>query len=282
MSALPRRKQGSLHQKRILLSFFIAVALIAVAGFIVIQFQERNRVHLVAEYETYQLATLLLEEYQNSPSIDFTKIDNLVSFGVYSSRGDPIYKTALAPERVEASTTKEPVRFTRDKVRLVLRVGGVMGLRDGHMNRGEAPLRGIGVNPLTSRFFYIEYAAPALAQRVSLVSLAGILASFALVIAFVLIFILFRRLESYQANEAKNRELVALGEASRTLAHEIKNPLATILIRCGLIRKRFGEQGLEDATIIEGETNRIVTLVDTIREFLISGEEHHESNDQKG
>lgn len=282
MDTVKPEKQGSLHQKKILFLFVIAVALIATAGFVVIQIQERNRIHLVAEYEAYQFATLLLEEFQNNTALDYEKIDNLVAFGVYSASGTPIYRTALAPENVEVSVASGNVRFIHERVRLLLRVGGAMSLRDGHMGRGEVPLQRMSGAPLQSRYFYIEYAAPALVQKISLVSLMGILAIIALLAAFGIIFTLFRRLESLRALEAKNKELFALGEASRTLAHEIKNPLATILIRCGLIRKRFGEQGLEDATIIEGETNRIVQLVDKIREFLISGEEHHESNDQKG
>jgi signal transduction histidine kinase len=249
----------------------IAVAIVAVAGFVFVLVQEKNKIHLAAEYQAYQFATLLLQEAQGNYSLDYEKIDDLVAFGVYSSEGNALFRTTQAPKKVKYPDAMEDVRIDRDKIRLLLRVGGGMSIRYGPMKRADGPAHGRAGDPPMERFFYIEYAAPVLAQRISPMSLVGILASFALLFAFGLIGILFRRLEAFRAMEAKNMELAALGDASRILAHEIKNPLAIILLRCGLIKKRFGEEGADDATVIEEETRRIASLVDRIRQVLISG-----------
>jgi len=252
---------------------FIVVALVAIAGFLIISLQERSRTRLVAEYQAYQFATMLVQEGQNNPALDYETIDNLVAFGMYGYNGDALIRTALAPSHVASGASSEQVTFLRDRIRLIFRVGGGSANADPHMVRGAQANRGMPGNPMMSRYFYIDYAAPALSQRIPAGALAGGLGGFALLLAFGLIVVLYRRLESYKAIESKNEQLMALEGASRSLAHEIKNPLATIMMRCGLIKKRFGDAGIEEATVIEDETNRIARLVDRIRESLISGEE---------
>ncbi|MCX7025952.1 MAG: hypothetical protein NT061_00365 [Spirochaetes bacterium] len=60
MDTKMRGEKKSFRQKRILIGIFITVAFIAIAGFALIQFQERDRIHLVAEYQAYPFASLLL------------------------------------------------------------------------------------------------------------------------------------------------------------------------------------------------------------------------------
>ena len=251
---------------------FLAVALISVAGFTNLLFQERKRIHLVAEFQAYQFATSLFQEFQSNPSLDFSKIDDLVGFGIYASSGDAVLRTAAAPVSVTDADVSGDARISKNRIKLLLRVGGGMPIREGRMRRPDFQNHIMGGGPLAGRYVFIEYSAPALANDLSAASFVGILASLALIFAFILIFKMFQRLESYRAKEADNRQLVALGEASRTLAHEIKNPLAIILLDCALIKKRSGGIDNKEILGIEEETNRIVDLLGRIRELLISGE----------
>ena len=258
---------------------FLAVALISVAGFTNLLFQERKRIHLVAEFQAYQFATSLFQEFQSNPSLDFSRVVDLVGFGIYASSGDAVLRTAAAPVSVTDADVSGDARISKNRIRLLLRVGGRMPIREGRMRRPDFQNHIMGGGPLAGRYVFIEYSAPALANDLSAASFVGILASLALIFAFILIFKMFQRLESYRAKEADNRQLVALGEASRTLAHEIKNPLAIILMDCALIKKRSGGIDNKEILGIEEETNRIVDLLGRIRELLISGEPRHESRD---
>lgn len=273
MDRMTQQHRGSIAQERILMVAFVVVALVAIAGFVIISMQERGRTRLVAEYQAYQFATMLVQEGQNNPALDYDKIDDLVAFGMYGYNGEALVRTALAPSHIAAGAMSEQVSFLQNRIRLTFRVGGGFAAPDPHLGRGTQASRGMPGNPMMSRYFYIDYSAPALSQRLPAGALAGALGGVALLLAFGLIVVLYRRLESYKAIESKNRQLTALEGASRSLADEIKNPLATIMLRCGLIKKRFGEAGSDEALAIEAETNRIARLVDRIRESLISGED---------
>jgi signal transduction histidine kinase len=85
---------------------------------------------------------------------------------------------------------------------------------------------------------------------------------------------MFRRNEVLAAQELQSRELIQLGEAARTLVHEIKNPLGIMRIQTARIRKGLGEDPKGQTTaataIIDGEIRRLSDLADRIREFLKS------------
>ena len=107
----------------------------------------------------------------------------------------------------------------------------------------------------------------------------------ALISLFAVLIFVFRHNEDLTAREIETRELVQLGEAARTLVHEIKNPLGIMRIQTAKIRRaapppeaapegwaeRRAAQLKESADIIEGEIMRLSGLADRIREFLKSG-----------
>ena len=65
----------------------------------------------------------------------------------------------------------------------------------------------------------------------------------------------------------KEDKLKILGSAQRRLAHEIKNPVAAILMQVSLIERLHPDQ-VEEYDIIKKEANRVLTLTDRIREFM--------------
>ena len=67
---------------------------------------------------------------------------------------------------------------------------------------------------------------------------------------------------------AAQQQLAQLGEASRTLSHEIKNPLSAIRIQTGILRKTLPEANRDDLRIIEEEVSRLNLLTDRIGDFL--------------
>ena len=127
-------------------------------------------------------------------------------------------------------------------------------------------------------------------ERAQLFIVAGII-SLMLVGLYAVLIQVSRRNENLKAREAETRELVQLGEAARTLVHEIKNPLGIMRIQTAKIRRASGTAGhpieaegesqslrekragqlAEAADSIDGEIARLSGLADRIREFLKPG-----------
>jgi signal transduction histidine kinase len=103
----------------------------------------------------------------------------------------------------------------------------------------------------------------------------------ALCLLYVLLLGSFRRNEELRNRELRNRELVELGEAARTLAHEIKNPLAIVRIQTASLRRAatapaavkeaLEAKVLAGVEIIDEELRRLAGLSDRIRDFLKGG-----------
>jgi two-component system sensor histidine kinase HydH len=90
--------------------------------------------------------------------------------------------------------------------------------------------------------------------------------------ALAALFVLFGRMyvnnSRYRQQLESQRQLVHLGEAARTLTHEIKNPLSAIGLRLSILKKTVGDDSREDLDIIQEELDRLNELSSRIREFL--------------
>lgn len=144
-----------------------------------------------------------------------------------------------------------------------------------------------------SYFVWMEYSTNSLSAEKLQFYLVAAMISLALAGLFVVLILVFRHNEDLTARELETRELVQLGEAARTLVHEIKNPLGIMRIQTAKIRRaasspeaasldasddvakdasgRRGVQLKDSADIIEAEIMRLSGLADRIREFLKSG-----------
>ncbi len=128
-----------------------------------------------------------------------------------------------------------------------------------------------------ARYVWLEYAMgpDRRKQEAELYSFAALI-SLALIGLYCYLLVLYRRNVQLKEQDARNRELVELGSAARTLVHEIKNPLAVIRIQTSAMRRQLPADtppGVEHASrLIDEEVDRLSTLSDRIREFLKSGE----------
>lgn len=89
-----------------------------------------------------------------------------------------------------------------------------------------------------------------------------------LILIFLGTTLLYRKNLAYRKNELRNRELVQLGEAARTLAHEIKNPLGAIRIQTATLQKVLPAPFHRNLQVITEEVDRLRLLVDKVGEFL--------------
>lgn len=84
--------------------------------------------------------------------------------------------------------------------------------------------------------------------------------------AFVLRMYLENR--RYKEQMVKQENLVNLGQAARTLAHEIKNPLSAITIQIALLKRQLPDEYRDDLQLMEHETERLIQLTNRISDFL--------------
>ena len=88
-----------------------------------------------------------------------------------------------------------------------------------------------------------------------------------LVFLAFLIMQIYNKFAAMRDDLKQKNDLVSLGSATRRLAHEIKNPVAAILMQVSLLERMHPDQA-EEYEVIKTEGKRIANLTDRIREFM--------------
>lgn len=140
------------------------------------------------------------------------------------------------------------------------------------------------VQPRAAQVAWLEYGLrPALRREEASLYGVALAVSALLAALYVLLLLLYRRNAELREREVRNRELVELGGAARTLVHEMKNPLAVIRIQTAALRRQVPAEALARVApaskIIDEEVERLSSLSDRIREYLRSGEGRPEELD---
>jgi two-component system sensor histidine kinase HydH len=79
---------------------------------------------------------------------------------------------------------------------------------------------------------------------------------------------LYLRNREYREKIEAQKNLVVLGTAAGTLAHEIKNPLLSIRLQTGILRKIISGKGQDEIGIIEEEVTRLSELTYRVNDYL--------------
>ena len=303
------KKNSAVRRILFIISALVLMSAVALLWFNIVR--ESSRRELLMEYEAFRKSSEIADEYRRdnafSPSID----KKVMGFGFYKVDGSLIQKYGTAPgvltipqilftqgqesrDRGLPGSVSSSFSDNRNSIRL-LRYSGLM-------NFNRSPGMGMGRNRLDSiqapsppglansamifqalsnpHFIWIEYSADDFMGEKLFSYIVAILVTLSLVAFYVLLVGMFMKNEQLLARELESRELVQLGEAARTLVHEIKNPLGIMRIQTSKIRRNAAGTDLESsATIIEGEILRLSMLADRIREFLKSSQAKIEALD---
>jgi two-component system sensor histidine kinase HydH len=289
-----------------------AIALGALIGLVwAVILREAEARKVTEEFEALRMATGLAEAFMEDPN--FSELgESVIGFGLYSRKGEAIVRRGSAPQTYPYGESELPMaeRTRGGGAILMVRPIGAWALKAPGMMRGrmrprmmaeplpaapranppgpgrafdgspsEEPAAGpqpwMAGNP--PRVVWLEYRLRSEARREE-AALYGIAAMVSIVLAalYFLLLVFYRRNAELSERDARNRELVELGGAARTLVHEIKNPLAVIRIQTAAMRRQIPGEALprvEAASrIIDEEVERLSSLSDRIREFLKSGE----------
>ncbi len=254
---------------------------------------ERGIRRLYLEYEAYRASAVLAESFrQNSELIP--EDDRVLGFGMYTSDGSPLVRMGTAPDRMDIPAPPAPfppARIGASSLVLERPLGpggaGMPGMRFmmRHTGNDEMPPPMLGSDPFGLRnlsmsempsALWLEYGIESYARQRFVLYGGAAFATLALTGFYILLIRLYRKNLELRESEIRTRELVQLGEAARTLVHEIKNPLGVIRVQAASL-KRLGdseasEKARAKAMLIDDEVLRLAGLADRIREFLKGGE----------
>jgi two-component system sensor histidine kinase HydH len=248
--------------------------------------RERANKRLYLEYEVHKSLTSL-SDLQRVQTLDEDDLRNVLAFGLYAADGSVITSYGNAPRIMDIiGPNTAPSRFMLGEASVVLMraLGGelpgrrmMMGTdRSGRMRSQPTPLpppAGPDSQSRVPAYSYIEISTVGFRTEEFMSLVVATAATAALAGLWVVIVAMNRRYALSKVREARDRELVELGQAARTIAHEIKNPLGVIRIQCGILRKGASEATVSGLAVIDDEAQRLAELADRIRRFLKSGGE---------
>ncbi|MCL2879675.1 MAG: hypothetical protein FWF29_05450, partial [Treponema sp.] len=118
------------------------------------------------------------------------------------------------------------------------------------------------------RYFYTEISHPGYWRTLSVTTLLFPLAELILLFLVLYIRLLYLRNREYREKIETQQNLVVLGAAAGTLAHEIKNPLLSIRLQTGILEKTGGGTESSEINIINQEVDRLSSLVYRVNDYL--------------
>ncbi|TFH03688.1 MAG: HAMP domain-containing histidine kinase, partial [Spirochaetales bacterium] len=259
----------------------IALAtLLLVAAMTLLVLRSGQYDQLQTEYTAARLATRLLEEYSRTGGVEILPTA-VTGFGVYDGFGSALLTMGVAPETIRPPQDMEEISRSGRNLRLLRLVGPHRGV--------EAPMQPQPVDPenrrmtpgalpgsprrgpmMASQSVLIDVDVSDATRRQLLERTAVVGAAILTAVVLALIVLLYRKLQVARAEREHEARLVQLGEAARTLAHEIKNPLTAAQMQSALLRRSIDPEHVDRLTIIDDELGRIRRLTDQVREFLRS------------
>lgn len=152
-------------------------------------------------------------------------------------------------------------------------IGDRLRLHAATVPAGGSPgSRGRGRPPVMTMEFEPLVVQRLVAEATRTVLLSGLVAG-TLVFAALVLWQLSVRQEQYERKIEHQRRLSALGEMSAVLAHEIRNPLASLKGHAQLLAERLAPEGAEraKAELVVSEARRLEALTTDLLDFARSG-----------
>ena len=271
---LSKENREALMVDVVLTLAFLALAILIVALSVVFvrsqQLQQQNEIE--RQFNNIALALQQNMDIAAEGIID----DNVTGIGVYNSSGSLIMSwgnaynflpvSSIAEETAASGSdtimnydsdtkTMEYIRFLRQPLPItnltVSRLFGSLQITDN------------------SSIIFISFDGSAYASRLRLVYFISLLAFVAVIFLYVFVMKIDRQNRQYKEQMVKQSNLVNLGQAARTLTHEIKNPLSAITIQLVLLKRQLRDsEYLDELQLIEGETQRLISLTNRVSDFL--------------
>ncbi len=231
---------------------------------------------LLAEYQAERAAFALFEVYRaggQELEARLRRDEAILGFGVYDPVGQSLFLYGSAPPRIDPGRIRPQVPYFLREERAgrltLIRPAGMLpeaGLGAGRPGRMRGMM--MGRLPAFGRLIYLQVSLQELYAGGRRLEAARILVPAALAAVIAFFFYLYRLNLGYQKRIEGHERLVRLGEAARTLAHEIRNPLGAIRIQAAYLKRVLPEAHRGELQVIDEEIQRLDLLVNRISDFL--------------
>ena len=229
----------------------------------------------------FSSSTLLLLQQEHSRALAALEESNVKGIGVYSNTGRLMLGLGSIPNAIPLDRfnaiwrTRSADQWNRGIATYNRDTGMIEYLRFSRLTiqveTGDFTLEEDGYLPSPMSFpdvLYILFDGEAYQQKVMLVRIFSVAAVLGLIAFYLLVLNIYQSNRKYRVTIAKQENLVNLGEAARTLAHEIKNPLSAITLQMALLKKTLPKEKREDLAVIDQEVHRLIQLTNKVSDFL--------------
>ncbi|MDR0377450.1 MAG: HAMP domain-containing histidine kinase [Spirochaetaceae bacterium] len=147
--------------------------------------------------------------------------------------------------------------------------GGAIPFPEGQQPPGGLPPAYAFFSTLAgSKYLYIDVIHPAYWRTLTVTTVFFPFCEAVLLGVVFFVRRLYLKNREYRERIESQKNLVVLGTAASTLAHEIKNPLLSIRLQTGILRKLFAGAGTEELTAIDDEVERLSAMTYRVNDFL--------------
>jgi two-component system sensor histidine kinase HydH len=251
----------------------------------------RDRARLIRDNDNEQILNMLFtglrghDDFGSAIEANPALRDRISGFAIYDAMLRRVYQWGKTPpvfdEKILEGNTRNS-RYGRytipDKkghsVKFVLHIERMAPMPPPLSRRDEPRRRDARHNflffnsPLWGKYFYIDISHPAYWRTITFTTILLPLCSLALLALAFYIRNLYIRNGEYRERIEAQKNLVVLGTAASTLAHEIKNPLLSIRLQTGILGKLFPDNGRDEIRIIDEETERLSALIYRVNDYL--------------
>lgn len=256
--------RGNLIGAGVALAAFAALSVLT--GVFIHSERERNK--LLAQYEAERIASglfLIVAQAMAGGEVDPTLTEPIIRAATYDAAGrvERIRIGEVPPRLDPELLAPGEDRFEYDRAQRSLTLfrrrwrpqePDARRGRRGFLDRNEFILLEVDA----SGYFRAErqWLAAQVGSPLLIAGLVGGVAS------------LFHNNARFRRRLDAQRQLVQLGEAARTLTHEIKNPLSAIRLKSAILRRTAGASAAPELEVIDEEVDRLAALADRVSDFL--------------
>ncbi|MDR1596114.1 MAG: sensor histidine kinase [Treponema sp.] len=248
----------------------------------------RDRARLIRDNDNEQLLNHLFTGLRNyddfGSAIESSELlrERISGFGIYGEDLTPSYQWGTVPKVFDESILKKYKaakngRYTildrkGRRIKFIISIEKMMPppppRRSQENNRERDRSPGVFGTSARSRYIYVDISHTAYWRNQTLTLIFFPLCELALLGLVFFVRTLYLRNREYRERIEAQKNLVVLGTAASTLAHEIKNPLLSIRLQTGILEKLLPEKSREELRIINEEVDRLSALSYRINDYL--------------
>lgn len=251
--------------------FLISIAFLCISFIIIFTifiFREKYTNELSNEFIADRITSTLIDAHNDNRLKETIRDNkNVLGFGIYNAGGYSNVLYGSAPDRLDRTDFFEIRGFKHNRANNSIIYIKPLRPQFQQMMKFRNKMHEMMMGP-PREVSYLELRSPDFFKRKILFNIFSFIVPLFIILLTISFMILYNKNLKYRETLEKQKEMVKLGEISRTLAHEIKNPLSAMRIQSGYLQKIIPDEFKEDIKPINQEIERLRLLTDRIGDLL--------------